>query len=237
LSQSGPSSRTGAERPIVGLSQEEARRRFAEFGPNEPVVGGRGRAFAQFVHFCSNPLVLILLVASALSALLGNLVDSTLIAAMVVLSIGLNFLQAFRSERAVEELRSQVAPSATVLRGGVWIELPRGQLVPGDIIKLSAGDLVPADARLLTSQDLHVQQAALTGESMPAQKHVSDASANARDPSDAGLVFLGTSIVSGSAIAEVVATDHARPSATSPRAWPAARPKPNSIAGPDNSGS
>ena len=118
LSQSGPSWRTGEERNIIGLSQEEARRRLTEFGPNEPVVRGQGGPFAQFAHFCGNPLVLILLVASALSALLGNLVDSTLIAAMVVLSVGLNFLQAFRSERAVEELRSQVAPSASVLRGG-----------------------------------------------------------------------------------------------------------------------
>lgn len=106
LSQSGCSSQTGEEERILGLSEEEARRRLTEFEPNEPVVRGPGGPFAQFVHFCSNPLVLILLVASALSALLGILVDSTIIAAMVVLSIGLNFLQAFRSQRAVEELRS-----------------------------------------------------------------------------------------------------------------------------------
>ena len=90
---------------------------------------------------------------------------------MVILSIALNFFQAYRSERAVRRLREQVAPTATVMRDGKWSELPRREVVPGDLIRLSAGDLVPADARLHQSQDLHVQQAALTGESMPVEKY------------------------------------------------------------------
>ncbi|HTR60884.1 MAG TPA: magnesium-translocating P-type ATPase [Candidatus Binataceae bacterium] len=189
-----------------GLSQDEAQRRIAQFGFNEPVSGKAGGPFAQFLHFCTNPLVLILLVASAISALLGQAIDSAIIAAMVVLSIVLNFFQAYRSGRAVEALRNQVAPSATALRDGRWLEIPRREVVPGDLVRLSAGDLVPADGRLLESQDLHVQQAALTGESMPAEKYVCDVASEDRDPSSPDLVFLGTSVISGTAVAEVTAT-------------------------------
>ena len=189
-----------------GLSQEEARERLTRFGPNEPMPSRRSGPFAQFVHFCGSPLVLILLVASAISALLGQMVDAILIAAMVVLSIALNFFQTYRSARAVEALRNQIAPKATVLRDDSWIELPRREVVPGDVIRLSAGDLVPADARLLTSLDLHVQQAALTGESMPVEKYVPELRAEESEDGDPGLVFLGTSVVSGSATAEVTET-------------------------------
>jgi Mg2+-importing ATPase len=189
-----------------GLSEAEAQHRLDQVGFNDPVPVRSGGPLAQFLHFCTNPLVLILLVASGISALLGQIIDSSIIAAMVVLSIVLNFFQAYRSGRAVEELRNQVAPSASVLRDGVWVELPRRQLVPGDLVRLSAGDLVPADARLLESQDLHVQQAALTGESMPAEKYVGASNPSADDPNSPDLVFLGTSVVSGSAVAEVIAT-------------------------------
>ena len=189
-----------------GLTEAEAGRRLDQVGCNELVTVGAGGPFAQFLHFCTNPLVLILLVASAVSALLGQIIDSVIIAAMVVLSVVLNFFQAYRSGRAVEELRNQVALSATVLRDGKWIELPRRQLVPGDLVRLSAGDLVPADARLLECQDLHVQQAALTGESMPTEKYVCDTASEPADPSSLNLVFLGTSVISGTAVAEVLAT-------------------------------
>ncbi|MDO8432621.1 MAG: cation-transporting P-type ATPase, partial [Candidatus Binatus sp.] len=151
----------------AGLSSAEAQRRFVRFGPNEPVRAKVAGPLFQFLRFCANPLVLILLIASVTSALVGEAVGSIIIAAMVVLSVVLNFVQAYRSERAVRRLRDQVAPTASVKRDGNFVELPRRQLVPGDIVRLSAGDLVPADGRLLRSQDLHVQQAAMTGESMP----------------------------------------------------------------------
>ena len=132
--------------------------------------------------------------------------DAIIIAAMVVMSVVLNFVQAYRSERAVQGLRDQVAPTATVKRDGKWIELPRRQLVPGDVVRLSAGDLVPADARLLRSQDLHVQQAALTGESMPVEKCVGEGESDETGATRPDLVFLGTSVVSGTATALVIAT-------------------------------
>ncbi|HLI82181.1 MAG TPA: HAD-IC family P-type ATPase, partial [Candidatus Binataceae bacterium] len=149
---------------------------------------------------------MILLVASVVSGMLGQAVDAIIIAAMVILSIALNFFQAFRSERAVRRLREQVAPSATVMRDGKWAELPRREVVPGDLIRLAAGDLVPADARLLKSQDLHIQQAALTGESMPVEKFVPEVPLDTTDAMRPDLVFLGTSVVSGTATAIVTAT-------------------------------
>jgi P-type Mg2+ transporter len=89
---------------------------------------------------------------------------------MVALSVVLNFVQTYRSHRVADRLRDAVAPTAAVLRDGTWGELRRREVVPGDIVRLAAGDRIPADARLLEARDLHVQQAALMGESMPAEK-------------------------------------------------------------------
>ncbi|HZO82286.1 MAG TPA: magnesium-translocating P-type ATPase [Candidatus Binataceae bacterium] len=190
----------------AGLSADEAARRALRFGPNEPAPTRHRGPLREFLRFCTNPLVVILLVASIISAFLGQVIDAGIIAAMVLLSIALNFVQAYRSQRAVERLREQVAPTATVLRDGEWIETPRRSLVPGDVVRLSAGDLVPADARLLESRDLHVQEAALTGESAPAEKSAAGSVGGATGTLRSDMVYLGTSVVSGSATALIVAT-------------------------------
>jgi Mg2+-importing ATPase len=190
-----------------GLTSAEAERRLGRIGPNEFVAAGRVTGVAQVGAFFANPMVIILLVASLVSALLGDIVDAAVIAVLVLLSVALNFIQSYRSQRAADQLRAQVTPTATVLRDGEWRELPRRTLVPGDIIRLSAGDLVPADARLIEARDLHVQQAALTGESVPAEKEAEDDTEAASSLADArGAVLLGASVVSGAATAVVVAT-------------------------------
>jgi P-type Mg2+ transporter len=183
-----------------GLSSTEAAELLARCGPNDPARTRRS-PLSQVLPLLGNPLAIVLLVASGLSALLGETVDAALISAMVVFSVAINLVQTWRSQRAAERLRQQVAPTASVLRDGVWSELPRRDVVPGDIVRLSAGDLVPADARLVESRDLHVQQAALTGESLPAEKET-----GAADDDPRGIVWLGTSVVSGIAIARVTAT-------------------------------
>jgi Mg2+-importing ATPase len=188
-----------------GLDSGQAEQRLSEFGPNEPDEAHRARALIDFIHFCTNPLVLILLAASVVSVFVGELADALIILTIVVLSIALNFFQTYRSDRAVRHLREQVAPTATVLRDGTWIEVNRRELVPGDVVRLAAGDLVPADARLIESAHLHVQQAALTGESMPADKET-DNGPTAITPDSPNVVFLGTSVVSGSATAMVFRT-------------------------------
>jgi Mg2+-importing ATPase len=186
-----------------GLTDEQASARLAEVGPNETARGARS-PLAQLIPLLGNPLALVLLVASGLSALLGDKIDAALIASMVVFSVAINLVQTWRSQQAAERLRQAVAVTATVLRNAAWVERPRREIVPDDVIRLCAGDLVPADARLLEARDLHLQEAAMTGESLPAEKNPSAAAGDA-----AGTVWLGTSVVSGTATARVVATGRA----------------------------
>jgi len=191
--------------PIVGLTAEEAEARLNQFGPNEPAATKHHSFLSDLLHAFANPLVLILMIAATASAFLGEKADAGIIGTIVLLSIVIDLSQTYRSQRAIEQLRDRVAPTASVLRGGEWKEIRRRDVVPGDILRLSAGDLVPADARLLIARDLYVQQAALTGESLPAEKEATGGPVSTR--ADArNMVFLGTSVVSGTATAEVVAT-------------------------------
>ena len=189
----------------TGLTAEEAQARLDQFGPNEPAATKHYSFFSDLLHAFANPLVLILVLAATASAFLGDKVDAAIIGVIVLISIVIDLTQTYRSQRAVEQLRDRVAPTASVLRSGEWEEIRRREVVPGDIVRLSAGDLVPADARLLIARDLYVQQAALTGESLPAEKEATGEPASIK--ADArNMVFLGTSVVSGTATAEVVAT-------------------------------
>jgi len=190
---------------ISGLTTPEAEQRLSQFGPNEPAATKHRSLFSDLWHAFTNPLVLILVIAAVVSAFLGERADAAIIAVIVLLSTAIDLVQTYHSQSAVEKLRAQVAPTATVQRDGNWKELRRREVVPGDIVRLSAGDLVPADARLLKARDLYVQQSALTGESLPAEKEATAGPASTK--ADArNMVFLGTSVVSGTAEAEVVAT-------------------------------
>ncbi|HET8914016.1 MAG TPA: HAD-IC family P-type ATPase, partial [Ktedonobacteraceae bacterium] len=193
----------------AGLSEQEAKKRLEIYGPNEPATRKQTAEVVQLLRLFLNPLVIILLIAAFVAGSLGEALNAAIIATMVLLGVTLNFVQTFRSQRAVERLRAGVAPTATALRNGKWIELPRRLVVPGDIIQLSAGDLVPADALLLQATDLHVQQAALTGESFPVEKTADESQLNPQQLADSfNQVFLGTSIVSGIGKALVTATGH-----------------------------
>ena len=190
-----------------GLTSEDAAQRLAQFGPNEPVVVRRLSTVLQLLRLFVNPLVVILLVASAVSALLGQITDAAIIVTMVLLGVGINFWQSYRSEQAAEALRSMVTPTATVCRDGAWQETPIRAVVPGDLIRLSAGDLVPADSRLIEARDLSVQQSSLTGESLPVEKTpAAGKGAPEAGPDAPQLVFLGTSVISGTATAIVLTT-------------------------------
>ena len=189
----------------TGLTQAEAKRRLAQFGPNEPAPTRRTAPLFQLLSLLANPLAIMLLVASGISAGLGEVINASIIITMVLFSVALNFIQTYRSQKAVDSIRKEVAPTANVLRDSKWIQIPRREIVPGDVIKLAAGDLVPADADLLQTRDLHVQQAALTGESLPVEKSArSDHDSDSKK--DLHSVFLGTSVVSGTATANVTAT-------------------------------
>ena len=189
-----------------GLAESDAARRLAEHGPNEANAGPRASPLGALIELFGNPLVLMLLVAAAVSGFLGDRVGAGIIVAMVLLSVTLNYVLSYRSKRAAERLREGIAPTASVCRDGVWRDVPRRSLVPGDLIRVAAGDRVPADARLLEARELHVQQSALTGESAPQEK---DACKEPHGPAGAEaqhLIFLGTSVIAGTATAIVLAT-------------------------------
>ena len=198
------------EATAAGLTSSEAKRRLLLYGANSLVQQHRFAPLVDFLRFFANPLVLILLVASTISLVLGDAVGGGIILAMVLLSVLLNFFMEYQARHAVEEIRKQVATLAAVLRDGREQELPVVELVPGDIVLLNAGDLVPADALLLTAKDLHVRESALTGESLPVEKSAGDLPAGKHPVGDArNSVFLGTAVQSGLGTAVVVRTGRA----------------------------
>ncbi|MFL5345120.1 MAG: magnesium-translocating P-type ATPase [Hyalangium sp.] len=189
-----------------GLSSAEAAARLERYGPNVPEQRGRHSPVREFLWRFRDPLVLVLLVASVVSALTGDLTSASIIATVLMMSVTLDFLQEHRAGDAAERLRRSVAPRARVLRDGVEQEVPSATLVPGDVVLLEAGSLVAADARLLEARDLYVNQALLTGEPYPVEKDPGEAPADASPAEARNAVFMGTSVISGTAKALVFAT-------------------------------
>ena len=187
---------------LQGLSMEQARQRLSEVGPNRFGQTAALPGWRQYLRHFRNPLVLTLLLASGVSAAMGEVTNFFIIACIVVMSVTLDFWQEMRAGQVVERLRQSVAVRASVLRDGQWQEHPVSDLVPGDLVRLSAGDLVPADGWVLSAKDFFVNQSVLTGESWPVEKRV-DLPEHLDDLQDAThAVFMGSSVVSG--MAEVV---------------------------------
>ncbi len=190
-----------------GLTRSEAQKRQALYGFNEITQSPYRFLIMEAISHSTNPLVVILLIAAVISAFTGNVVSSVIIILMVIMSIGLDYFQSHRSLVAIRKLQKKIASTANVVRDGQWGEIPCRELVPGDIIQLIAGDLIPADALLLKAKDLHVQQAALTGESFPVEKEALQERTVSQNLEEAkNVVFSGSSVVSGTATALVVAT-------------------------------
>ena len=190
-----------------GLSSQEAAARLSQYGPNDQTPTKRGTSVRELFVLFLNPLVIILLIASLASFLLGDATDSAIILVLVLLGVSINFAQTYRSQKAIDRLRENVTPTATVLRDGVWQEIKRREVVPGDLVRVGAGDLIPADGKLIEAKDLYVQQAALTGESLPVEKVAQSPGIDVSDGPDApNLVFLGTSVVSGTGTATIMTT-------------------------------
>ncbi len=191
----------------VGLSSAEARYRLSKFGPNLFRDHQKRSLILQFLARFKNPLVILLLVASAISAFTGEMTNFVIISVMVLLSVTLDFVQEHRAGKAAESLRHSVSVRVRVIRDGKVIDVPVTEVVPGDITLLSAGDMVPADGLVLEAQDLFVKQALLTGESYPVEKHPGALAADATELQDAtNAVFMGTTVISGSAKMRVVKT-------------------------------
>ncbi len=190
--------RLGADE--AGLDDAEAQRRLDANGPN--VLRPRHeRAIAlQFLSRFGNPLIVLLLAAAIISGFTGDRASLTIIAVIVVLSVTLDFVQEYRAGRAAERLQSSVALKATVMRNGRSTEIGADRVVPGDRILLGPGSLVPADGRVLEARDCFVNQALLTGESYPVEKRPGELAAAGADLAAAtNAVFMGTSVIGGSA--------------------------------------
>jgi len=191
----------------AGLTSAEATRRLAEYGPNELRAAGRVSPWTVLIGQFKNVLIVILLVATALSAILGHGVEAIAIAVIVLLAVLLGFVQEYRAERAIEALRRMAALTATAVRDGEEDEIPARELVPGDVILLRAGDVVPADARLVEAINLQIEEAALTGESVPVEKHTAPLAGDQLALGDRkNLVYSGTVAAYGRGLAVVIAT-------------------------------
>ena len=189
-----------------GLTSADAAERLGRYGPNEIARRRRLTFVRGLLARLANPLVLILLGAAAVSAFTGDVASFAIISVVVLLSVALDFLQEYRAEAAVEALQAQVALRVRTIRDGRELELPAKQLVPGDVIALSAGDLVPADVRLLEADDFFVNEALLTGEPFPVEKRPDQAPAGDGAQQPLNAVFMGSTVVTGSARTLVVAT-------------------------------
>jgi Mg2+-importing ATPase len=191
----------------TGLSGAEAKARLARFGPNVFRERQDKSLLLQYLSRFRNPLVAILIVASAVSAFTGEVTNFLIITGIVLLSVTLDFVQEYRANAAAEKLRQSVSVRATVVRDGKPLEIAVTEVVPGDVVLLSAGDLIPADGRVLEARDLFVRQAVLTGESYPVEKRPGMLPESATDLQEAtNAVFMGTSVLGGSARALVVRT-------------------------------
>jgi Mg2+-importing ATPase len=192
-----------------GLSTEEAQVRRTRWGPNRLERRRRSDALSLLVRQFASPIVLILVFATVLSGLLGDVTDAAIILAIIVLSGLLGFWQERGASREVETLMAVVQVRAEVLRDGATVEVPVEDIVPGDIVLLNAGDIVPGDCLVLESRGLLIDQAALTGETYPVEKAPGGVPANNPISRRTNALFLGTHVVSGAGRALVVNTGRA----------------------------
>ena len=194
---------------LKGLSFSDADKRLSEYGPNELSKLKTLSFGADMLERLKSPLVIQLLVIATVSAIIGEYRSSMIVAAMILLSVGLSYILDKRSDREVEALGKRVQSSIFVIREGKETELRMSEVVPGDIVLLHAGSIVPADLRIMTAKDFFVSESSLTGESMPVEKTAIDSKERGSAPQAlelANACFMGTSVTSGSARGLVITT-------------------------------
>jgi Mg2+-importing ATPase len=192
---------------LMGLAEEEVEIRQKQYGLNEVAREKKLSPLSRLWKNVKNPLVLLLVGLAAVSFFTGDLRATIVIASMVVLGVVLQYVQEARADNAAEQLQAMVSTTASVIRDGKKLEIPLKELVPGDIVTLAAGDMVPADVRMLVTKDLFLNQASLTGESVPVEKFVNLPDSEITNPLELGnICFLGSDVESGSGTAVVLFT-------------------------------
>ncbi|OLL33129.1 carbonate dehydratase [Burkholderia sp. SRS-W-2-2016] len=192
--------------PAQGLAATEATARLGKYGPNRLPQGKKKGPVARFLAQLNNILIYVLLVAGFVKLMLGLWLDGSVILAVVILNSLLGFLQEGRAEKALDSIRNMLSAEARVLRGGAVRLVPAEELVPGDVVLLESGDRIPADLRLVEAKNLRTEEAALTGESVPAEKITAPVAAKATVGDRENIAFCGTMVLSGRASGIVVAT-------------------------------
>ncbi len=190
----------------TGLSQSEVNVRLSKYGYNELKKEKRARPIVIFLNQFRNFLIILLVFASGISFFLGDIVEAVAMLSVILLAAVLGFVQEYRAERAIEALERISAPTARVVREGREMRIPSKELVPGDIILLEAGDIVPADSRLLDVVSLQVDEASLTGESVPAAKVLETLKPSISITEQDNMAFMGTVVTYGKGKGVVTAT-------------------------------
>ena len=191
-----------------GLSEQMASKRLAEYGPNEVATQRPTPWFVLLIEAFKDPFVYVLALLMVVSALTNDFEASLVMGVMILLSVGIRFIQEYRSQKASLALKELIETTCGITRDGVTTEIPIDEVVPGDIVNLSTGDMIPADARFIWTKDLFVNQASLTGESMPVEKLVKVEEPTAEDTALdlANLAFMGTDVLSGQGRAIILKT-------------------------------
>src|SRR6201982_3690323 len=189
-----------------GLDPAEAAVRLQRYGPNRLPEGKKRGPFAKLLAQFNNILVYVLLAAGFTKLMLNLWVDASIILAVVVLNALLGFIQEGKAEKALDSIRNMLSAEARAVRGGETRMIPAEQLVPGDVVLLESGDKIPADLRLYETKNSRTEEAALTGESVPAEKSTDAVSENATVGDRESMAFSGTMVVSGRAAGLVVST-------------------------------
>ncbi len=192
--------------PDRGLDVAEAAERLKTHGPNRLPQGKKKGPLTRFLAQFNNILVYVLLTAGFVKLMLSLWLDASIIFAVVILNSLLGFLQEGRAEKALDSIRNMLSAEARAVRSGETRLLPAEDLAPGDIVLLESGDKIPADLRLIDAKNLRTEEAALTGESVPAEKTTGPVSAKATVGDRENMAFSGTMVVSGRATGVVVAT-------------------------------
>ncbi len=192
---------------VNGLTDMAAAARLQEYGPNELQEAKKKSPLMMFVRQFLDVMILVLVAAAVISGLIGDVKDTIVIIAIVILNAIIGFIQEYRAEKALESLKKMAAPFASVLRNGKFISVPASQLVPGDVVLLEAGNMIPADLRLTESNSLKIDEASLTGESHSIEKITHELHGEELPVGDRlNLAFKGTSVTYGRGKGIVVAT-------------------------------
>ncbi|MFI8729953.1 HAD-IC family P-type ATPase [Stutzerimonas kunmingensis] len=194
------------ESSSAGLSHEQARQRLLQYGPNRLDEAKPASVWQRLLRHLNNLLLYVLIAAALVTGLMGHLVDTFVILAVVVVNVVIGFVQEGKAEKALQAIRHLLAPHAVVLRDGRQQDLDAAELVPGDVVLLASGDSLPADVRLLQARNLRIDEAALTGESVPVDKQVEAVAADASIGDRLCMGYAGTLVTQGQARAVVVAT-------------------------------